>query len=269
MMKNKDSIQTPLRYPGSKFRAYKYYESIIQSIEHDEYREPFFGSGAVFYQKNLSTYNWVNDLDEDLMNFYKVIQNKDDALKLSQKVKDVVPSKDYFENLKQKKYTTKFKKAFRYFVINRTAYSGIMNLPNWGFHKIKSVQPDKWPKRILDASNKLQNVKITSIDYEKLLFEPAKGKSVLLFIDPPYFAADQKRAYVKSFEKKDHIRLLENLKKTPHKFILTYDDCPELRDLYSWAYIYPIEFMYHTANANVTTRKKGKELIITNFKIVE
>ena len=266
-MKNNERVQPPLRYPGSKFRAYKYIEPFILCAKHDEFREPFLGSGAVFFQKNKSNFVWLNDLDEELINFYKIIQNKELALKLAEESAKIVPSKEQFNLLRDYKPLNLYEKAFKYFVMNRTAYSGIMHLPNWGFHKTKSVQPDKWPSRIIKANEKLQDVKLTCLDYEEILFAPKIGENVLIFLDPPYFAADQKRAYEKSFEYCDHIRLAKNLKNLEYKFILTYDNCKEICSLYDWANIYPIEFMYNTANSNVTTRKKGKELIITNFKI--
>lgn len=261
----KDKITPPLRYPGSKYRAYKYIEQFILLTDHDEYREPFCGSSAVFFQKNTSKISWLNDKDSGLMNFYKIIQNRYFAQKLADESSKVEPSKDYFNCLKNTIFDNDYERALQYFIINRTAYSGIMNLPNWGFHKIKSVQPKKWPERILKASDKLQNVILTSLDYEQVIFAPAQGEKVLLFVDPPYYMADQKRAYIESFKEEDHIRLVRNLKNVKFNFILTYDDCEEVRNLYKWANIHPVEFMYHTANSNVTTRKMGKELIITNF----
>lgn len=264
---NDYKVKAPLRYPGSKYRAYKYIQIFVDSVEHDEYREPFFGSGAVFFIKKPASVNWLNDSDEELMNFYKVIQNTEQREKLMAEVSKVNPSKEYFETLKASKPRSEFKRAFRYFVINRTAYSGIMNLPNWGFHTIKSVQPDKWPSRIEEAGIKLEDSKITSLDFEKVFETPTKGTKILYFVDPPYFNADQKRAYVKSFKESDHYRLMKILRALEHKFILTYDDSVEIREMYSWANIYPQEWMYHTANSTVTTRKIGKELIITNFKL--
>jgi DNA adenine methylase len=257
----------PLRYPGSKFRAFKYIKPFIDAVEHDEYREPFFGSGAVFFQKKSVEYNWLNDSDCELMNFYSVIQNNDLCQQLMNEVRLVKPSKEFFYELKDYKPRTPYNRAYKYFVINRTAYSGIMNLPNWGFHPIKSVQPEKWPERIYEASQKLQYTELTCVDFEIVLKTPPKGNQILFFLDPPYFKADQKRAYVNSFTYEDHIRLSNILKTLPHKFILTYDDVEEIRELYSWANIFPSEWMYHTANSTVTTRKKGKELIITNFDI--
>ena len=260
-------IRPPLRYPGSKYRAYKYIEPFVNHAHYDEYREPFLGSGAVFFQKMNSEYTLLNDLDEELINFYKVIQQPELAARLATESCTFVPNKQAFEKLKNTQPITEYERALKYFLINRTAYSGIMNMPNWGFHTSKSVQPCQWGQRIIQAAEKIQNCKITALDYEQVLFAPAEGKKILFFIDPPYFSADQKRAYVKSFIPIDHVRLANNLKKLPHDFILTYDDCDAVRKLYSWANIFSVEFMYHTANSNVTTRKKGKELIITNFDL--
>ncbi|GAG38473.1 unnamed protein product, partial [marine sediment metagenome] len=178
----------------------------------------------------------------------------------------VVPTREYFYELKEMQLKSISERVFRYFVINRTAYSGIMNKPNWGFHPEKSVQPSKWANLIENAGEKLEKVsKITNIDYKQVISAPPQGYNVMIFIDPPYFKADQKRAYLHSFTEKDHLELLNSLKETPFKFCLTYDNCPEIKKLYSWANVHEVEWRYHTANSNRATRKIGKELIITNY----
>ncbi len=50
-----------------------------------------------------------------------------------------------------------------------------------------------------------------------------------MYLDPPYYHADQKRAYTKSFEEKDHRRLAKALSKTGFLFCLSYDDCEEVK----------------------------------------
>lgn len=259
-----DKVAPPLRYPGSKFRAAKHILPFIQ-YDYDEYREPFFGGGAIFFKLPLVKVNWINDIDKNLMTTYKVIADNEKRRILQERVKRVEPSKEYFEKLKYMDYKEEIDIAFQYFVINRTAYSGIMNKPNFGFHKTKSVQPDKWPLRIEEAGEKLKSAKITSLHYREVITAEPKGKNVFMFIDPPYYKADQKRAYYHSFTENDHFELLELLKNTTYKFCLTYDDCAETRDMYSWANINGKRWMYHTANSNQTTRKEGKELVITNY----
>jgi len=262
-----DKTRPFLRYPGSKYNASKYIAPFWNSVKFEEYREPFLGSGAIFFKMPKAQTSWLNDIDHDLINSFQVVSNPKLRTKLIKKIEKITPSKRLFQKLKEWEPKTKIDKAYRYFVINRTAYSGIMNLPNWGFHPTKSVQSNKWADRLIQAGKKLENkVKITNVSFLEVIKKPS-SKKVWLFIDPPYYKADQKRAYSHSFTHEDHIKLLEALKKTKHFFCLTYDNCEEIKKLYSWANIYEIDWMYHTANSNVTTRKVGRELIISNYEI--
>lgn len=259
-----DKVRPFLRYPGSKFNATKFIEPFWQNINFNEYREPFLGSGAVFFKMPKVQLNFLNDLDENLINCFEIVQDENFLIKLKSDVKNIKPNKEWFNTLKSTHPQSNYERALKYFLINRTAYSGIMNLPNWGFHNTKSVQPDKWPERLDKAHEKLKHVNLSKKHFRDIINLPSNN-DVWMFIDPPYFSADQKRAYSKSFEIKDHLELAEILKSTKFKFCLTYDNCDEVKELYSWANIFEIEWMYHTANSKVTTRKKGKELIITNY----
>lgn len=257
-----DKVSPPIRYPGSKFRASKFILPHLE-VSHSEYREPFLGSGAIFFTKKKVVKNWLNDIDSELIITFQIISDPHKRALLIDRVSKFVPSKENFDNLKNQTFVDEMDVAFKYFVINRTAYSGIMNKPNFGFHPIKSVQPNKWGGRIQSSGEKLENSLITNIDFTEVINR--EGEDVLIFADPPYFLADQKRAYFHSFKYEDHVRLMESLKKTKHKFCLTYDNCLQIKDLYSWANIHEYNWMYHTANSNATTRKIGKELIITNY----
>ena len=264
-MTKPDKVRPFLRYPGSKFNASKYIQPFWENLSFDEYREPFLGSGAIFFKLWKVNESWLNDFDKPLINAFKIVANKKTRNELIEMIKDVKPSPEYFEELKAQTPKTDLEKAFWYFVINRTAYSGIMKQPNWGFHPVKSVQPAKWPERLMQAGEKLEkNVKITSVHFKEVIEAPSKN-SVWMFVDPPYFLADQKRAYFHSFVLDDHLELEKSLRATKHKFCLTYDNCDQIKELYSWANVHEIDWMYHTANSNVTTRKVGKELIITNY----
>lgn len=178
----------------------------------EEYREPFLGSGAIFFKKPVSDFSILNDIDEELINCYRIIKNKDYLDGFIEDIKNIKPDKIWFEKLKKMEVKSDYERALRYFLINRTAYSGIMNSPNWGFHPVKSVQPDKWPERIMKASEKLQlNVQIESLHFSEII-QKESDKNVWLFLDPPYFSADQKRAYAKSFVLKDHFVYMIYLK---------------------------------------------------------
>ena len=57
------------------------------------------------------------------------------------------------------------------------------------------------------------------------------------------------------------------MKKIKHKWMITYDDCKEIRNLFSFANIINWEFQYGMNNYKQNSAAKGKELIITNYDI--
>jgi DNA adenine methylase len=67
--------------------------------------------------------------------------------------------------------------------------------------------------------------------------------SSLLYLDPPYFVKGND-LYQFGFSREDHARLSTTLKNTQHAWLLSYDDCPEIRELYKWACIEAIDVNY-------------------------
>lgn len=261
-----DTVKSPFRFVGSKAQAIKFIEPFWGKVKHVEFREPFFGGGAVFFAKPKSEHNWINDIDKELIITLRIMADPAKRKILANRLAKEVASKERFQEIKKMNPSSDLDIAFKYFYINRTAYGGIMKLPNWGYHEKKSVHPIKWPARIEKAGKKLEGIKMTSVDFEEIIKAPKMNNGeVFMFIDPPYYEADQKRAYKHSFTEEDHLRLAELLKNTNHKFCLTYDDCKPIKRLYSWAKINSVSWRYHTANSNKASRKMGSELIITNF----
>lgn len=260
-------IVTPiLRYPGAKRKVIKKLVP-FWNIEHQEYREPFAGSASIFFRKPLTKKNWLNDLDEDVSSVLLAIKNFPEEL--CDLINMTTPTVDLWLKMKNAQPNTIIGKAYRTIVRNRTSFSGIL-----GANPIGGIQqnsqytidcrwnPERFCKNIKLCSEKLANVKITSSDFSKVI--KAKGNNVLLIIDPPYYQRGF-NLYQKQFDIDDHIRLMEMLKKTNHKFLLTYDDCPEIKDLYQWANI--IEESWFYSISNKIQRTKGKELFILNYDI--
>jgi len=269
-LKENEKVLLPFRWAGGKYYALKILERFWKKIVHDEYREPFLGGGSVFWAKDKAEINWINDIDEDLIFTLEYISNfkkRDRLLELFED--EAEASKEKHTQVKEHIPSSDLEKAYRYYYLNRTSYSGKMKNPSWGYKSKRSLPPPRWKERIIPCSEKLQGVNLTSLDFEEVIQAPAQGKKVLMFLDPPYFKAKQENHYVKSFKMDDHVRLANVLKKTKHKFFLTYDDCIEIRELYSWANIYEINFFYRLDNSNDNDkkRKKGNELVITNYKV--
>ena len=65
----------------------------------------------------------------------------------------------------------------------------------------------------------------------------------------------------------DHKKFAEDMKACPHKWMITYDDCEEIRNNFSFAHLYEWEFQYGMNNYKKDFAAKGKELIITNYSV--
>ncbi|OWY23285.1 DNA adenine methylase [Sphingobacteriales bacterium UPWRP_1] len=288
------SINSPFRYAGGKFYARKLILAHIPS--HTAYIEPFAGGGSIFFAKPKVRFNQLNDIDDELVNVYLTIRdNPNDLicfLKRQPSEKSKIPEyltedvlvgsplpatkelHGFFKNEFKPKST--LERAGCWFYLNRTSYSGIMNTKNmyWGYGDKYSMQPKNWAQNIMRTSQKLQGVEITNLDFENIIDKAPNG--ALLFIDPPYFNAAQDKFYQHFFSKDDHSRLAACLRRNNHrlKLFITYDNTPEIRELYSWATeMHDKEWNYCLQRTddqkNRTDKKgeryKGKELFILNY----
>ncbi len=266
-------INSPFRYPGGKFYARKLILEHI--VDHCCYIEPFTGGGSIFFAKEKVAQNFLNDADPDLTNCYLHIRDKvEDLIYL---LKDIPASKECHSFYKNEyKPQNDLERAFRWYYLNRTSYSGIMNMQNcyWGYGDKYSMQPKNWPTHLRRCSAKLQGVTITCQDFERTI-EQAPDNA-FLFVDPPYFNADQDKFYTCGFRRPDHFRLAGILRQhSPRlKFLLTYDNSPEVRELYSWAsQMLDKEWNYTINRTDDQTKKTadkgkrytGKEVFILNY----
>lgn len=264
--KSDDYVQSPFRYPGGKFYALKHILPFLNMVPHHEYREPFVGGGSVFFGKKKAPFNWINDIEPQIITTYKAIQNDDLCDLLVSELTIEQANKERHKFYKEYDAKNSYEIAKKTYYLNRTSYSGIINKPAWGYATGKSSPPQNWGKFLLNANKKLEEVKITNLDFSELITSPGKHGNVLLYLDPPYFNADTKRAYIHPFDEDEHERLALLLKDTEHYFCLSYDDCAQIRKLYSWANIYERSWFYNTANTK-ETRMVGDELIITNYPV--
>lgn len=258
----------PFRYPGGKFYALPKLRPFWKNFPHCEYREPFVGGGAVFFDKTRTDFDWLNDADHELITTYHVIQDQSLSRKLIEELKKEEPTKErwnyYFRIFKP---ANDFEVAKRYYFLNRVSFSGKLAGAAYGYRPKRSVPPSRWNEKIIPSGLKLNNVKITCGDFEKVISEPS-DREVLMFIDPPYITPNKNKHYRIGFDYEDHLRLMDVLKKTPHKFFLTYERDSRIMDLYSWANIYNLDFTYRVgdSNQNLNKCKIGNEIVVTNLK---
>jgi DNA adenine methylase len=271
---------SPFRYPGGKFYARKLILAGLPT--HDRYCEPFAGGASIFFAKKIVSQNILNDLDGELINTYLVIRDQVEALI---GLLDGIPATKELHKFYKFEYQAKnpLERAFRWYYLNRISYSGIMKMENcyWGYGEKYSMRPENWARHLRTVSDKIQKVSFLNRDFETLIDE--LPDDYFLFVDPPYFNADQDKFYTCSFSKTDHQRLANVLLRNSQrlKFLLTYDNSPMIREMYAWCHSQEErEWNYTIArtddqrnqkklvDGHEGTRSKGREIFISNYDLM-
>jgi DNA adenine methylase len=265
-------VTSPLRYPGGKSRALGKILPLV-STDFCEYREPFVGGGSVFValkQKKPHAKYRINDLNYDLYCFWICVKNHVNDLILEVNrirnsnidgitlYKKIAPINDSLDE---------FHRALRFYVLNRITYSGTVDSGGYSAEAYKRRFTISNIQKLRPLSSLLQDVEITNKSYETLLEQ--SGKSVFIFMDPPYWKSKKKALYGKNGNLNktfDHKRFAENVSKCEHKWLITCDDSNIIRELFSFTRrIKPWELRYGMTNVGNNEAIKGKELFISNY----
>lgn len=272
----KNEAPSPLRYPGGKSKSLS---KILPKVyvPYKEFREPFVGGGSVFLTAmqriNPNAKYVINDLNHDLYCFWNALkENKSELIAAIQVIKDTyMDGKKLFEYFTvENQIRTDFEKAVRFFVMNRITFSGTTDSGGLSDEAFRKRFTQTSIDRLKPLPKMLEKVTIRFGDYEPLLFEPGDG--VFIFLDPPYFSATKSRLYGKNGDLHasfDHKRFASNMKKCQHKWLITYDDSKEIRELFKapGIFLYDWRVQYGMTNAGGGKAEKGKELFIANYKL--
>lgn len=267
-------IKSPLRYPGGKSRVAEKIVSLVPPFK--EYREPFVGGGSVFFslkQKFPERKFWINDIYEDLAVFWR--ENQTDSNQVIRQIRiwknEFQDGKKLFYFLRERKNSfNEVKRAAAFFVFNRVTFSGTTEAGGFSVQAFEKRFTESSIERLSKVSSILVDVKITNLDYQEVINKD--GKDVFIFLDPPYFSAKKSALYGKngSLHKSfDHERFAECLKKCPHRWFLTYDNSPFIRELFSFAHISNWDLTYGMRNVTKSSNQSENELIISNYDLSE
>lgn len=263
-------LKSPLRYPGGKSRAITIMSKFIP--EYDEYREPFLGGGSLYIylkQRFPDKKYWINDIYVPLFHFWN--ESKNNPVKL---LEIVSKWKTHFkEGKKLHRYLREnidsfdnIHKAAAFFVFNRITFSGTTESGGYSEGSFTGRFTDSSIERVRLFSKILKNTKVTNSDYSEVIQKP--GESVFMYLDPPYFSATKSALYGKNgnlHKTFDHELFAENMRKCEHRWLITYDDCEYINDLFSFANIIKWDLKYGMRNITNNSDQTGKELFISNY----
>lgn len=234
-------IKAFLNYPGAKWGMAKQICSLMPA--HKSYLEPFFGSGAVLFNKPPSAIETVNDIDGDITNFFNVLREEPD--RLAEAINLTPYSRDVFNDAHENRGTDAFDRAYRFAIRSRMGH-GFKTYQKTGFKidvyaRERSYCVGCWnrmPNDLVAAARRLKEVQIENQPALDVI-RKFNHDNVLIYADPPYLLDTRGgRQYQHEMNEQDHLELLEALKQHEGTVILSgYPHEMYDRELNGWSRI--------------------------------
>jgi DNA adenine methylase len=220
-------LQPILKYPGAKWRLAKWI--LEQMPPHQVYLEPYFGSGAVFFNKPPVGIETINDIDGDVVNLFKVIREK--PAELARLIEFTPWARDeYYESYHRT--GDNLEDARRFLVRCWQAYATKIGYRTGWRHSAQGLcpnMPEQWakiPSRVMEVAERLKHAQIENMDAVDII-RKYNHESVLIYADPPYMLGTRSgRIYAHEMTESDHVRLLESLLRHKGSVILSDYDNP-------------------------------------------
>lgn len=263
---------SPLRYPGGKSAMAGILRQVRQlnGLGDRAIAEPFAGgAGAsltLLYLEDTPEI-FINDADRSIHDFWWAVINQTEpfAELISRTRVSMAEWRRQRALYRNGDEVSRLRRGFAAFYLNRCNRSGI--IMNGG--PIGGIeQRGEWKLNArfnkADLRNRCEKIAeyrdrihVSGIDGIKFI-KRRDAKSTLFFVDPPYFHKG-KTLYLNALDEKYHAALGEQLRSMPDAaWVLTYDDCPEIRRIYKgWTTIRPFSLRYAAAE-----RRSGREVLI-------
>ena len=242
---------SPLRYPGGKTRACKIIDNVILQYFDIKYFDtiisPFFGGGSFeFYLQNKYGLKLVvNDKFTPLYNFWKQIKINKNLLCSELKKINSVSKEEFisYRNTIMNLNNNILQQSIQYFIINRCLFSG--STLSGGFQAEASI------KRFTPSSiNKIKLLDFTYIDiynddFYDFLNNHTNNKT-LIFLDPPYYLENKSKLYGNNGDMHENFnhQLLFDLLNIKKNWIVTYNNCNHIRNMYKNYIIIDVNWSY-------------------------
>lgn len=256
-------ISSPLRYPGGKSQLSKFVNNLINiNIDNKSiYCEPFMGGAGVAIElllNNKIDSLILNDYDSSIYSIWQAILTESERLidvleYISLNIDEwKIQRSYYYENKDFIGYD--FKLGVAAFYLNRTNRSGIIMGGPIGGHNQKSVYKLDCRFNKKDLINKIKKISsqrerirlynLDAVDLISKVLMNENPKNLFTFFDPPYYKQGQV-LYRSSFDEAKHLKLAQGIKKLEnYKWIVTYDNVKEIKNIYNDMQIYTYNLRY-------------------------
>ncbi|MFA5637662.1 MAG: DNA adenine methylase [Anaerovoracaceae bacterium] len=269
---------SPLRYPGGKRKLANFIkDAIVQNgILGGTYIEPFAGGASVALHLLFNNYVEkviINDIDRSIYSFWYCVLN--DTKELCDRINDIDITVEEWEKQRiiqlNKENAALIDLAFSTFFLNRTNRSGIIKggiiggkeqSGNWKidarFNKANLIQRIE---KIATSKDKISVHCLDSMDLINSLSLEIDERT-LIYFDPPYYNQGS-TLYVNHFTHEDHVKLSDYIKKLECKWILTYDETPEILGMYDG-----LEMKVLTLSYTASNKTRGREMLAFSEKFI-
>jgi DNA adenine methylase len=259
-------MKTPITYYGGKQKLAKVILSLIP--EHICYVEPFFGGGAIFFAKEPSQAECINDINGFVINFYKVLKQNYNELK---KMLDITLDSRQQYNEARNIYDNPneyndIEKAWAFWVLSQLSYCSSL-LKGWGFER-------KTNNKVLSIKNKIDNfieiysdrLRLTQIECNDAIkvINNFDSEDTFFYLDPPYYNADM--GPYKGYTIDDYKILLETIMGIKGKFLLSsYPSqiLEEYKTINKWNQLEINKNL--DMSSNLKERKRKTEVLTKNY----
>ena len=255
-------------YQGGKRNLSRRLCSIIDRTDCDGYAEPFVGMGGIFLRRSRRPrVEVINDISGDVATFFRVLQEHYayfvDMLRFR------VASRAEFERLlaMPAERLTDLQRAARFLYLQRLAFGGKVRGRTFG---VSTTTPARFNVTKLEPvlgeiHDRLASVVIEQLPFDRFL-ERYDRPDMLFYLDPPYFGCE--RDYGENvFGRDDFARLAAQLGGLRGRFLLSLNDRPEVREIFSGFRMLELETSYTIATAATGAGKRVGELLISNFAL--
>jgi len=258
-------IKTPISYYGGKQNLIRHLLPLIPP--HRQYVEPFFGGGALFFAKSPSENEVINDSDNNVINFYEVLQN--DFPALEKRIKSTLHSEYSHKQAGEilKNGAGKVDKAWAFWVQTNLSFSNKINM---GFAFGNDCRCAQLTRNKRDGFTDIYKQRLESAEIfcrDALAIIKLKDTiDTFFYCDPPYPNSDC--GHYKGYTESNLKNLLESLSQIKGKFLLSSYPIPILSEYakkYNW-----IQESIEQPIA-VTSKRTGKiktECLTRNYELI-